>query len=90
MPKSHAWTRKKKKRERAGNFSTRIQGSLVSWAVFICIKLVMTFQVSLRLKCLLDHFELSAGPRDPPDIKRQAFKRTEAPCQGPEVTNSLP
>lgn len=51
------WT-KKKKREREGNFSTRIQESLVS-AVFICIKLVMTFQVSVRLKCLLDHFELS-------------------------------
>lgn len=41
------------------NFSTQIQQSLVSSAVSICIKLVMTFQVSLRLKCLLDHFELS-------------------------------
>lgn len=60
-------------------------------AVFVCIKLVMTFQVSLRLKCLLDHFELSRPvPCDPPDIKRQAFKRTEAPCQGSGVTNSLP
>jgi hypothetical protein len=38
--------------------STSIQQSFLS-AVFICIKLVMTFQVSLRLKCLLDHFEQS-------------------------------
>ena len=33
-----------------------IQQSLVS-AVFLSIKLVMTFQVSLRVKRLLDHFE---------------------------------
>lgn len=81
---------KEDRKERVGNFSLRIQQNLVS-AVFICIKLVMTFQVSLWLKCLLDHFELSRTvPRDPPDIKRKAFKRTEAPCQGSGVTNSLP
>lgn len=48
----------RRRKERGGNFRFRIRQSLVS-AVFICIKLVMTFQVSLRLKCLLDHFELS-------------------------------
>lgn len=52
-----AWANvnKEEKEKRVGNFSTRIQQSLVS-AFFICIKLVTTFQVSLRLKCLLDHF----------------------------------
>lgn len=47
-----------RRREREGNFSTVIQQSLVS-AVFLCVKLVMTFQVSLRVKRVLDHFELS-------------------------------
>lgn len=47
-----------RRKERGGNFRFRIRQSPVS-AVFICIKLVMTFQVSLRLKCLLEHFELS-------------------------------
>lgn len=81
---------KKHQQRESGKLQSRIPHSPVS-AVLVCIKLVMTFQVSLRLKCLLDHFELSRPvPRDPPDIKRKAFKRTEAPCQGSEVTNSLP
>lgn len=79
-----------KKRRESGKLQFQDSTEPMS-AVFVCIKLVMTFQVSLRLKCLLDHFELSRPvPRDPPDIKRQAFKRTEAPCQGSGVTNSLP
>lgn len=81
---------KKQQKTESGKLQSRIPQSLVS-AVLVCMKLVMTFQVSLRLKYLLDHFELSRPvPRDPPDIKRQAFKRTEAPCQGSGVTNSLP
>lgn len=54
------WARVQWRRRKEGmeNFNPRIQQSRVS-AVFICTKLVMTFQVSLRLKCLLDHFELS-------------------------------
>lgn len=84
------WLSIQRSRKESGKLQSRIPQSLAS-AVLICIKLVMTFQVSLRLKCLLDHFELSwPVPRDPPDIKRQAFKRTEAPCQGSGVTNSLP
>lgn len=47
-----------KEKERVGSCLVRIPRSF-SFAVFICIKLVMTFQVSLGLKCVQDHLELS-------------------------------
>lgn len=47
-----------KEEERVGSRLVRIPQSF-PFAVFICIKLVMTFQVSLGLKCVPDHLELS-------------------------------
>lgn len=49
--------KKKKKKKSTENFCPWIQKSPLH-ARFIYIKLVMTFQVSLRLKCLLDHLKL--------------------------------
>lgn len=49
--------KKKSKKQPTKNFCLWIQKSPLH-ARFIYIKLVMTFQVSLRLKCLLDHLKL--------------------------------
>lgn len=48
---------KKKKKKPTKNFCPWIQKGPLH-ARFIYTKLVMTFQVSLRLKCLLDHLKL--------------------------------
>lgn len=47
----------KEERKKKKNFCLPIQKSPL-YARFIYIELVMTFQVSLRLKCLLDHLKL--------------------------------
>lgn len=60
------------------------------YARFIPIKLVATFQVSLRLKCLLDHLKLLSWAPATLVTWRAGLLRVEPPCQCSEVTNSLP
>lgn len=55
VKKQHGKEKKKEKKKK--NFCLPIQKSPL-YARFIYIELVMTFQVSLRLKCLLDHLKL--------------------------------
>lgn len=66
-----------KDEERVGSCLVRIPRSF-PFAVFIYIKLVLTFQVSLGLKYVPDHLEAEpAGPCGPPDIKRQLLLKEQ-------------
>lgn len=86
LKKQHGKKNNKEEKKNNHNFCLWIQKNPL-YARFIYMKLVVTFQVSLRLKCLLDHLKLLS--RAPATLLtwRAGLLRVEPPCQCSEVTN---